>query len=198
MMRKRTAICGVVVVCCLLASGVAMAQARGGPYDPGLPAPDYCCEQGVPNIPVGQKCMILHPVGEGENLHMLAAYYYGDARAWRVIYQYNKHTVRNPNVIRTGQVLQVYVDPCWAPRYNLEDFKSLERLRFETLNLGEGARVETEVISETMESKTITIGVSTEEEATSAETGRAGPGGGPPPLPPPPGGGSSRGSGRPQ
>jgi len=174
MKRKMAGLCVVVVACCMLMGTAAVAQSRGGPYDPGLPAPDYCCEQGVPNIPVAQQCMILHPVMEGENLHMLAAYYYGDARAWRVIYQYNKKRIRNPNVIRVGQVLQVYVDPCWAPRFSLEDFKALEFRRKEILMSDSKAKMRTRVVKTELESKVVQVGLEDIEEELEKKPGARG------------------------
>ncbi len=76
--------------------------------------------------PPSQKVYKLHQVGEGENLHLLAAYYYGDARAWPRIYQLNKKQIRNPNVIRVGQILKVEVPPGWKPRFELAEFKAKE------------------------------------------------------------------------
>lgn len=41
----------------------------------------------------------VHIVREGENLHLLAAYHYNNARLWRFIYRANKNVIKNPNLI---------------------------------------------------------------------------------------------------
>ena len=79
--------------------------------------------------PPGQKIIRLHQVSEGENLHMLAAYYYGDARAWPRIYNLNKKKIRNPNIIRVGVILNIEVEPGWKPRFDLAEFKLKEKKR---------------------------------------------------------------------
>lgn len=130
MMLKRVLLlagAGVFFLC-------STAYAQVGGYGTGA-----CCKQGVPQLPAGQKCMLLHQVGPGENLHILAAYYYGDARAWRRIYNLNKKTLKNPNIIMVGQILKIEVDdPCWTPRYDLREFLQLEQRRMEALQRGRG------------------------------------------------------------
>jgi hypothetical protein len=95
----------------------------------GFSSEGACCQEGVPNVPPSQGCMLLHQVGPNEDLHILASYYYGDARAWSRIYELNRKTIRNPNRIKVGQVLRVDVPPCWVPRYNLQLFLQLEERR---------------------------------------------------------------------
>jgi hypothetical protein len=49
----------------------------------------------------------LHEVLPGDNLHLLAGYYYGDARQWERIWQANRDQVRDPNQITRGALLRV-------------------------------------------------------------------------------------------
>jgi hypothetical protein len=49
----------------------------------------------------------LHQVMPGDDLHLIAGYYYGDARQWERIWQANKAQIRNPNLIERGALLRV-------------------------------------------------------------------------------------------
>jgi hypothetical protein len=83
----------------------------------------------MPSAPPAQEVIRLHRVGEGENLHLLAAYYYGDARTWPKIYNLNKKEIRNPNLIRVGQIIKIKVEPGWKPRFSLSEFMENEKDR---------------------------------------------------------------------
>jgi hypothetical protein len=144
-----------------------------------------CYQEGQParQLKPGEICTILHQVKKDENLHILAAYYYGDARAWRRIYNLNRKTIRNPNVIYEGQILVIEIDPGWVPRYDLERFMEVERARLEIVSRpGQGRikRVETE--------ETVTPSATIDfilEEAPPAEEGSETPGAASQPAPPP-------------
>ncbi len=69
-----------------------------------------------------QKTLRLHTVKAGENLHLLAGFYYGDARQWEKIWELNKKEVRNPNWIRVGQVLKIEVAPGWQAKFDLDKY----------------------------------------------------------------------------
>ena len=49
----------------------------------------------------------IHEVMAGDNLHLIAGYYYGDARQWERIWGANKAQVKNPNLIERGTLLLV-------------------------------------------------------------------------------------------
>jgi hypothetical protein len=49
----------------------------------------------------------LHEVLPGDNLHLIAGYYYGDARQWERIWQANRKPIPNPNRIERGMVLHI-------------------------------------------------------------------------------------------
>ena len=57
----------------------------------------------------------LHLVQKLDNLHLLAAYYYGDARQWVRILEANRAAIQNPSVIHPGQVLHLHLSPDWTP-----------------------------------------------------------------------------------
>jgi len=49
----------------------------------------------------------LHQVMPGDELHLIAGYYYGDARQWERIWHANRDQIRNPNRIERGALLRV-------------------------------------------------------------------------------------------
>jgi hypothetical protein len=57
----------------------------------------------------------LHQVQSNDNLHLLAAYYYGDARQWVQILNTNRDGIQNPNLIQPGQILRISLSPKWNP-----------------------------------------------------------------------------------
>jgi len=57
----------------------------------------------------------LHQVQSNDNLHLLAAYYYGDARQWVQILNTNRDGIQNPSVIQPGQILRISLSPSWNP-----------------------------------------------------------------------------------
>jgi len=77
-------------------------------------------EQAQVQLPA--KVIRLHEVKAGENLHLISAYYYGDARQWKKIWNFNKKEIRNPNIIRVGQIIKVEVPPGWKPKFDLEQY----------------------------------------------------------------------------
>lgn len=102
--------------------------------EPGMTAPEFepstpAFAPSAPAVPGGPPQYRLHRVGKDENLHLLAAYYYGDARQWEKIYQLNKKKIKNPNIIQEGQILQIDVPPGWQPRFSLPEFMEKERKR---------------------------------------------------------------------
>ena len=49
----------------------------------------------------------IHQVMPGDDLHLIAGYYYGDARQWERIWHANRDQIRNPNRIERGALLRV-------------------------------------------------------------------------------------------
>lgn len=112
---KKGTILGAVVASGLMIAGVVFCQESGSTVQPQ--------PQAQPGVQVpAQKVIRLHTVKAGENLHLLAGYYYGDARQWKKIWELNKKDVRNPNIISVGQVLKVEVPQGWQPKFDLEKY----------------------------------------------------------------------------
>lgn len=49
----------------------------------------------------------MHEVMPGDNLHLIAGYYYGDARQWERIWRANRDQVPNPNRLQRGTLLRI-------------------------------------------------------------------------------------------
>ena len=49
----------------------------------------------------------LHQVMPGDDLRLIAGYYYGDTRQWERIWQANRDQIPNPNRIRRGTLLRI-------------------------------------------------------------------------------------------
>ncbi|MBI3007293.1 MAG: hypothetical protein HYY53_03195 [candidate division NC10 bacterium] len=95
------------LVLLLLCAGVGTAQQAGT----GEPAPGSF-EEMLANLPVEA----LHQVQREDNLHLIAAYYYGDARQWPRVYTANRGLIgKNPSVIHKGHVLKIHLPAGWAP-----------------------------------------------------------------------------------
>ena len=50
---------------------------------------------------------ILHEVAPGDGLRLIAGYYYGDTRQWKRIWDANRDSVRNPNLLERGSYLRI-------------------------------------------------------------------------------------------
>jgi nucleoid-associated protein YgaU len=48
-----------------------------------------------------------HRLRADDNLHLLAAYYYGDPRRWKEIYQANPGIAGSPNLLPGGSVIVI-------------------------------------------------------------------------------------------
>ena len=48
-----------------------------------------------------------YTVAKGDSLSKIAKQLYGDAQKWRQIYEANKDTIKNPDLIHPGQVLTI-------------------------------------------------------------------------------------------
>jgi hypothetical protein len=50
---------------------------------------------------------VLHEVQAGDDLRLIAGYYYGDTRMWERIYQANREIIKNPNRIERGSYIWI-------------------------------------------------------------------------------------------
>ncbi len=57
--------------------------------------------------PEAVKRFKIHVVKRGENLHLIAARYYNNARLWRLIYNVNQDSIKDPNLIHPGDKLLI-------------------------------------------------------------------------------------------
>jgi hypothetical protein len=80
----------------------------------------------------------LHQVQPGDDLHLIAGYYYGDARQWERIWQANRDRIPNPNRIQRGMLLRI--PDAVLPGEPYPDFVS--RARRESLPVGIAAKPE--------------------------------------------------------
>jgi hypothetical protein len=95
-----------VVVCALLGAAA--------PASPASPAASPAFEA-LPRE-------VQHEVERGQDLHLIAGYYYGDARRWEQIWQSNRDVIKNPNRITPGMVLRVPVDRNWKQDLSFADW----------------------------------------------------------------------------
>jgi len=57
--------------------------------------------------PAGATVTRTYTVVSGDSLSKIAKKIYGDANRWKEIFEANKDTVKNPDLIRPGQVLKI-------------------------------------------------------------------------------------------
>ena len=67
----------------------------------GVPAPGRC------EVTSERTPVVEHTVSKGDNLMLLAGYYYRDPRQWREIYSDNSSVLGDPNLLIPGTVLRV-------------------------------------------------------------------------------------------
>ncbi|MBI2000869.1 MAG: hypothetical protein HYT85_08525 [candidate division NC10 bacterium] len=86
----------------------------------------------------------LHQVMPGDDLHLIAGYYYGDARRWERIWQANRDQVPNPNRIERGILLRI--PNAVVPAEPYADF--LARARPAPSQVGRGVRADVPPVPE--------------------------------------------------
>jgi nucleoid-associated protein YgaU len=69
--------------------------------------PDFSDVSGRASSSADAKQGRTHTVAKGESLSKIAKKYYGDARQWPKIFEANKDTIKNPDLIFPGQVIKV-------------------------------------------------------------------------------------------
>ena len=88
----------LILVAAYLSAGTISAQEVVSPA--GETSTETASEEKLPEMKV-------HRVSEGEDLHMLAAKYYGNPRLWHIIYEANKNNISNPSLIYPGQIIYI-------------------------------------------------------------------------------------------
>ena len=71
--------------------------------------------------------IVEHTVRSGDNLHLIAGYYYGDPRQWKRIWKSNRTTLPSANLLVPGRVLRVEGSPDDNLLGSYEDFRSRVR-----------------------------------------------------------------------
>lgn len=118
---KRWALVFGISLIVLLVTLVSSSMAQGDfikPIPPESPYADLPSEVQMQDF----RHEVLHQVSGKENLHLLAGYYYGDPRQWKRIYRANRGQIRNPNLLRIGQILRIPVSKNWSPKYDYEEW----------------------------------------------------------------------------
>lgn len=67
---------------------------------------------------------VVHTIRAGDNLHLVAGYYYRDPRQWKKIWKLNRKALAGPNSLVPGRVLQVETSPGQSLEGSYEDFLS--------------------------------------------------------------------------
>jgi hypothetical protein len=99
---KRLSACTVV-----LAAGLLLCLA---------PAPARCEAQSVE-----------HTIRSGDNLHLIAGYYFGDPRQWRSVWKSNRKNLAGPGRLVPGKVLRIEGFPDDSLLGSYDDFRSRVR-----------------------------------------------------------------------
>lgn len=65
----------------------------------------------MPDLDLGSDSgLVRHEVAAGESLSKISKKYYGDIMKWELIYEANKHSIPNPDLIYPGQILVIPKD----------------------------------------------------------------------------------------
>ena len=100
MKLARTCVCALAAGCVLV---LAAAPVRGG------------------------SRTVQHTIRSGDNLHLIAGYYYRDPRQWRRIWKLNRQSLRGPNRLVPGKTLLVESAPGGGWEIPYEDFRARVR-----------------------------------------------------------------------
>jgi hypothetical protein len=68
-----------------------------------------------------------HTIRSGDNLHLIAGYYYRDPRQWKRIWHANRKSVAAPSRIQPGKILRIEGSAGLAWEIPYEDFRSRVR-----------------------------------------------------------------------
>ena len=68
-----------------------------------------------------------HTIRSGDNLHLIAGYYYGDPRQWQRIWRPNRKSLAGPSRLVPGRVLLIEAASGEGWQGSYEDFRSRVR-----------------------------------------------------------------------
>ena len=66
--------------------------------------------------------VIEHHIRKGDNLSLLAGYYYRNPRLWKKIYRANSGDIADPNMLLPGGVLKIKTEPARQMQMTYSDF----------------------------------------------------------------------------
>ena len=69
--------------------------------------PDFSDVSGGSSSSADAKAGRTYTIAKGDSLSKIAKHFYGDAKQWRKIYEANKDTIKNPDLIFPGQVIKI-------------------------------------------------------------------------------------------
>lgn len=69
--------------------------------------PDFSDVSGGSSSSADARAGRTYTIAKGDSLSKIAKQFYGDARQWRKIYEANKDSIKNPDLIRPGQVFKI-------------------------------------------------------------------------------------------
>ena len=75
--------------------------------DPNEPLPDFSDVQGGSSSTAPKPQEQTYTVVKGDSLSKIAKALYGSAGKWKVIYEANKDSIKNPDLIYPGQVFRI-------------------------------------------------------------------------------------------
>ena len=82
------------------------STAPAAPAPPTAAAPTAAPSSAAPAAP-SSAAPRSYTVVAGDNLSKIAKHFYGDANKWKRIFEANRDTIKNPDVIHPGQVLKI-------------------------------------------------------------------------------------------
>lgn len=88
------------------------SNVQGGSTSTAPPAPakpDFSnVQSGVTSTaPIAAPTMQTYTVVAGDSLSKIAKHFYGNANKWHAIHEANRDQIKNPDLIRPGQVLKI-------------------------------------------------------------------------------------------
>jgi nucleoid-associated protein YgaU len=83
------------------------SNVRSGGSSTAPPAPAASPAGTTPPATPSPAAPRTYTVVAGDSLSKIAKHFYGDANQWKRIFDANRDTIKNPDLIRPGQVLKI-------------------------------------------------------------------------------------------
>jgi hypothetical protein len=80
--------------------------------------------------PVAARCAVQtieHTIRTGDNLHLIAGYYFGNPRQWQTIWKSNRKTLAGPDRLVPGRILRIEGSSGAGWQDSYDDFRSRVR-----------------------------------------------------------------------